>query len=285
MRIILSRKGFDTAAGGVASPILPDGNMVSLPIPSGRFGRRYRDIAFGTIPLGDMVETLTAGRIRASRPCHLDPDLDASAVARLDGWRPAFGQVGAAQTHLANAGVGPGDVFLFFGWFRQVDNSCRRFLPGAPDQHVMFGWLQVEDVLNVGTDSAATLATHPWLADHPHLTRNAFGPNNTVYVATERLVIDGQDLGVPGAGTFRRFHPRLALTLPGESRSIWHLPSWFKVPGQDPTLTYHTRPEAWTAESNGSWRLRTVGRGQEFVIDAGASLGPASAWLASLLAG
>ena len=33
MRIILSRKGFDSANGGYPSPIMPDGRMVSLPIP------------------------------------------------------------------------------------------------------------------------------------------------------------------------------------------------------------------------------------------------------------
>nr|WP_275450862.1 hypothetical protein [Pseudomonas syringae] len=33
MRIILSRKGFDSAAGGCQGPILPDGRLFSLPIP------------------------------------------------------------------------------------------------------------------------------------------------------------------------------------------------------------------------------------------------------------
>ena len=34
MKIILSRKGFDSENGGYASPILPDGSLVSLPIPN-----------------------------------------------------------------------------------------------------------------------------------------------------------------------------------------------------------------------------------------------------------
>ena len=33
MKIILSRKGFDTTSGGCPSPILPDGTLLSLPIP------------------------------------------------------------------------------------------------------------------------------------------------------------------------------------------------------------------------------------------------------------
>ena len=32
MKIIISRKGFDNANGKCASPILPDGDMVSMPI-------------------------------------------------------------------------------------------------------------------------------------------------------------------------------------------------------------------------------------------------------------
>ena len=34
MKIILSRKGFDSGYGGCPNPILPDGTLLSLPIPS-----------------------------------------------------------------------------------------------------------------------------------------------------------------------------------------------------------------------------------------------------------
>jgi hypothetical protein len=34
MRIILSRKGFDTEYGQMPSPIMPDGTLLSLPIPA-----------------------------------------------------------------------------------------------------------------------------------------------------------------------------------------------------------------------------------------------------------
>jgi hypothetical protein len=33
MKIILSRKGFDSAHGGIASPVFPGGEMLSFPIP------------------------------------------------------------------------------------------------------------------------------------------------------------------------------------------------------------------------------------------------------------
>ena len=37
MKVILSRKGFDSSFGGYPSPILPDGTLISLPIPSMKY--------------------------------------------------------------------------------------------------------------------------------------------------------------------------------------------------------------------------------------------------------
>ena len=34
MKIILSRKGFDSSNGGIPSPIMPDGTLISMPIPA-----------------------------------------------------------------------------------------------------------------------------------------------------------------------------------------------------------------------------------------------------------
>jgi hypothetical protein len=33
LKIILSRKGFDSVAGEIASPIMPDGTLLYMPIP------------------------------------------------------------------------------------------------------------------------------------------------------------------------------------------------------------------------------------------------------------
>jgi hypothetical protein len=45
MKVILSRKGFDSSYGGFASPILPDGRIISLPIPSSdKEALRYSDL-------------------------------------------------------------------------------------------------------------------------------------------------------------------------------------------------------------------------------------------------
>ncbi len=44
MKLVLSRKGFDASNGGVASPILPDGTMCSLPIPDRNSSVRFSDL-------------------------------------------------------------------------------------------------------------------------------------------------------------------------------------------------------------------------------------------------
>ena len=108
MKLILSRKGFDSAAGGCPSALL-DGRPVSFPIPTRQPSpTRYGDLA-GEI--ATMVTDLTKGRITADHRCHLDPDLDAASLPRQPDWRGALGQVSTAQTHLANQRVAPGDLF------------------------------------------------------------------------------------------------------------------------------------------------------------------------------
>lgn len=282
MKIIFSRKGFDSQYGGVASPILPDGSCLSLPIPSAH-GRPLGDLACAQGPLHHIVSDLTGGRITASTRVHLDPDLQVDSVARLPNWRPCFGQVSSAQQHLANQGVSRGDVFLFFGWFRQgeVHQGRWRYVPGAPDVHSLFGWLQVGDVLTVDTDPADLCARLPWLRDHPHIEHApAIGSKNTLYLAAEELTLPTPS-PIAGAGIFQRWSDALQLTVPGESRSVWRLPRWF-MPGEGlAPLTYHRAPSRWSV-SNGSAQLKTVGKGQEFVQELGSSA-QARRWLSSLV--
>ncbi|MGH6954670.1 MAG: hypothetical protein ACREGL_10830, partial [Alphaproteobacteria bacterium] len=92
MKIVFSRKGFDSALGGSPSPIFADGRAVSLPIPTtSRSSVRFGDVRCVRGSLGALVEQLTRGRVRGNRHCHLDPDLDRDARPRPHGWRPAFG--------------------------------------------------------------------------------------------------------------------------------------------------------------------------------------------------
>ena len=98
MKLVLSRKGFDSAAGGIASPILPDGRMISLPIPGGNDNFTFADLNVPEISASALLSDLSSERHAITDAVHLDPDLDRSIQSRLPGWRPALGQTGAAQT-------------------------------------------------------------------------------------------------------------------------------------------------------------------------------------------
>ncbi len=281
MKIILSRKGFDAANGGVPSPILPDGRLVPLPIPSGD-QRRYGDLSIAGLDVGSLVSDLTGGRIEARTRCHLDPDLDPGTVARHPAWRPAFGQIDAAQGHLVNRGVGPGDLFLFFGWFRQAEQDAAgrwRFVPRAPDLHVIFGWLLVGDVVRLGMGEVPSPVEA--FADHPHM-RGRDRPSNALYLAADRLWLDGRP--VRPAGIFPCLSEARLLTASGQpNRSMWRLPRWMHPADVGTCVSYHEDAVRWTSEGEETCLLRSVAKGQEFVVDADPGL--LMSWAAEVLVG
>ena len=234
MKVVFSRKGFDSATGGVPSPIV-DGVPVSLPIPAeGRSHTTYADLG-----LGALVERVTGGRLTGANLCHCDP--------MFDGGRCAFGQVAAAQSHLANNSVSVGDVFLFFGLFARFDGGDRH--------HRIFGFLRVEERFLLGVEPGSTAQPSAFAIRHPH-TIGRWPANNCLYVGR----------GVRAASASER----LRLSRPGGRVSHWRVPAWLRRAG----LTYHGRRDRWEDPDT----LRTVGRGQEFVTDIGGDDEPL-AWL------
>jgi hypothetical protein len=151
MKLIISRKGFDTGSGGGPSPIV-DGRPISLPIPVGR--GEGGGVTYDSIGLGDHVRDPQA-------LCHHDPFFH-------DG-RVAFGQAGAAQGHLRNQAVGVGDIFLFFGLFAERG--------GGEWHHRIFGYLRVCEVIDVATADARP----DFASNHAHFA-NLEWANNTLYV-------------------------------------------------------------------------------------------------------
>lgn len=192
---------------------------------------------------------------------HCDPDVHPLTRARRRGWRPLFGQAAAVQGHLRNQAVGPGDLFLFFGLFRHTERIAQRVRwRKEPARHVAWGYLQVQE----GWDAAQCKEAPEWAADHPHIA----APRrrlNTVYVARHALSFAGTR---PGAARLR-YHPRLVLTAHGRrGSSLWWLPGAFWPADGLPTLTYHTGVTKWTKLSETTVQVRSVGRGQEFVVEA-----------------
>ncbi len=280
MRLILSRKGFDSGSGRCPSPILPDGSMISLPIPDRSSPIRYRDVVWRGEPLGDLVETLTAGRIRADFGAHLDPDLRRGATKRERGWRPSLGQERAPQGHLRKQGVGVGDLFIFWGLFRHVDEQFRWI--GKPE-HRVWGWLQIGEVAPVDGVVRTGGRRWNWAARHPHLAR-APHPSNTLYVAAKKLALPKDRCSVTqvaGAGVFDAALDDHRLTAPNQMRpSVWRLPASF-LPDSGPSLSFHTAPWRWVTDGS-NVHLQTVARGQEFVLDLEKCRAVAP-WIADLL--
>jgi hypothetical protein len=239
MRVIFSRKGFDSSAGKVPSPIV-GGEPISLPIPTGRRSAT----TYGFAGFGQIVEEITKGRIGAGHLCHEDP------VFSNGRW--AFGQTGAAQSHLGTNGVGVGDVFLFFGLFASRD--------GADRHHRIFGYMQVDEVRHLGSRPSENDSPIGFPRRHPH-TIGEWEHNNTLYLGS-------------GARA-RTTPPSLRLTKLGAPVSLWVVPEWLKPAG----LTYHGNPARWSDETT----LCAVSRGQEFVSDIGDDLVPRQ-WLHAIQA-
>lgn len=272
MKVILSRKGFDSSFGGYPSPILPDKTMISLPIPHEdsisysnlKFdnNKTYYDFMKGLKP-----EIKFRGKRLPLTPkttCHLDPDVYKDVILREKGWKPLFGQIGAAQTHLENHGVKKGDIFLFFGWFRRTieEDGHYSFKSDSQGLHIIFAYFQIDTILKrLDTKIPA------WMKYHPHVSnfrRNY--KNNTMYIASDSLSWDNS---IPGAGTFN-FRRDLVLTKEGYSRSKWNLPECFK----NVKISYHSE-KSW----NPHYFQSTV-VGQEFVIQENDAV---EAWVKELI--
>lgn len=264
-RIVLSRKGSDATAGGCPSPVLPDGRLAMIPIPEDGSGVPAGELRVGGRPLAELAADLGIRRVRTGRggwralgpdtEVHADPDLDPGALPRPPGWRPLFGQSGAAQTHLSVTGrIGPGDLFLFWGWYRHTRSTSSGTSSGlgweGPPSgfHALHGWLEVGEVVAVTPETDL-----PWAARHPHLVRRD-RPANTVYVAAR-------------AGTFR-YGEALRLTAPGSRlRSRWRVPAALHPDATGTPLTYHGDPRRWHRDGD-AVELAAVHQGQEFVVPA-----------------
>ena len=159
-KIILSRKGFDSGCGGYASPILPDGTMISFPIPAESketVSLTYGDLKYNDLPCVDLMKQLKVRKIEKDTKVHLDPDINFSVAERVSKkWEAIFGQSGKyAAPHLSNNGVGNGDIFLFFGWFRRTILTEQGYKFDPTDEngrHVIWGYMEVGNVVEVKED-------------------------------------------------------------------------------------------------------------------------------------
>ncbi len=261
MKVILSRKGFDSKYGARPSPILPDGRMISLPIPTSGPDK------YSTLWLSkrhsyfDLMKTITPKivtrdgkweKITRNTTCHCDPDIFAKIKKRDIGWLPIFGQVDKAQGHLKKEHVKENDLFIFFGTFRNTikDRGKILFDRKSHDRHIIFGYLQIGEILNVHKNREKI---KKWMKNHPHVFNDYDSENNTIYIARKKLSWNNK---LPGSGTFI-YDNSLVLTAKGQNKSVWKLPKFFKKV----KISRHDKS---------SWRgslFQSVGLGQEIVIE------------------
>jgi len=250
MKIILSRKGFDGDYGKTASPILPDGTMLSMPIPNKMdVLAKYSGIYFENHSYAKYLTDLRPKRKNHWEKwyCHLDPDIRKGTL-RNNNWKPAFGQEGGPETHLIDEGVLPGDLFLFFGWFRKTINNEGKLKYSGPNIQVIYGYLQYGEKLT----GDEIYSWHPHSGEHHKKYKN-----NAIYIPSDRLIIGEEDFGL-GYGVFK-FNPILQLTKPDETRSKWSILPWMN---SELKMTHHT------PASIKEGYFQSAKRGQEFVIDA-----------------
>ncbi len=256
MKYILSRKGFDSQCGGHPSPVLPDGTMLSLPIPeldstqmNCNSGCRYSDLELKGFPIEDSF-------------CHLDPDIRPELNNNNpwpDGWRPALGQCGPAARHLQNQKIGAGDIFLFFGLFQQWQPDKGFY--GQPF-HAIWGYMQIAEVIDLQQNEKAR-SRYSW---HPH-TMSCLTDGkkehlpNLLYIGSEQLTFAP---ALKGYGVFY-FNDTLKLTISNETRvTHWRYKALPWIDQKNPTkhpMTYHSEKSCQKQDY-----FQAACRGQEFVI-------------------
>ena len=256
MKIILSRKGFDNSNGGCPSPILPDGAMLSMPIPS-TDNDKYEDLMHDNISYLQLLENLKPKHTYNS--CHLDPDIrDNARKTKPSNWKPAFGQIGSPQGTLKNAGVEKGDLFLFFGWFKKCyeKNGAYSFYTKKTsdnfydyaDLHAIYGYMQIGEIL---TDKEQ-IKKYIW---HPHATdKRLQNKKNALYIPAEKLSFCPN---MKGYGTFD-FSKKRVLTKEGCSRA-----TWIKHPFLEPEHVYGKRKNSAKSSTEG---LYYAGIWQELIV-------------------
>lgn len=261
MKIILSRKGFDTSYGKGCSPILPDGEMLSMPIPASdnESGIQLKDLNFAGKTYLHYADQLYPKLDFPSY--HFDPDLNRNSLGnRHPAWKGAFGQAYAAQSHLENEVISKGDLFLFFGSFRStyLEKGILNWEAQYPF-HAIFGYLEVGEIITA--DEIKANSKNEIYKGHPHFANaKIYDRLNALYVASDKL----SGTLLPGSGTFI-YNDQLRLTKTGYSKSVWELPNFFAE--ESISISRHKARDRYRETGKSQMLLSTVGIGQDFVIN------------------
>lgn len=252
MKVILSRKGFDSASGGYSSFIIDD-KLVSLPIPDEHTNLKYADVEICGYNLGKIFEKSQIKpklNNKTVNTCHLDPDIETGL----------FGQCSTAAKHLINNNAKVGDLFLFFGWFQEFNIKSYKFdKQDKNGKHCIYAYLKIGKILDLNNPQDKKEALR-LTRTHPHIAYELteYKKENLLFVADTRL---SENSDIKGCGRLK-FSRSTTLTKLNENKSIWQLPKCFL----ETNMTYHTNKKRWVELNEKFCQLKSVCRGQEFII-------------------
>ena len=264
MKVILSRKGWDSASGGKPNLIFDQTDeMIMLPIPENNGEVSYDDLHLSRDE--DLSQRLKVAlpryneTVNMSTACHTDPDL--KNLFRQNNFTGSLGQADQSQSHLRNQKIGKGDLFIFFGLFNHVTlDKERLFIASKHPRHTIFGYLQIGDMVFPQSENKEGRAElelkYPWIKNQPHWNAEKYKErsNNCIYVAAEHCTF-APDL--PGCGTFN-YDEELDLTRKNDP----YVTHW-KLPDDLNGLSITYCKNSMTQDGY----FRAPGRGQELVIE------------------
>ena len=144
-----------------------------------------------------------------------------------------------------NNKVSIGDLFLFFGWFKNF-NFIKK------DIHLIFGWLEIDEVISGNLEISKFLKQEK--LTHPHDPKFKPYKNNTLYVARKNF------------GLFKKFSNQLTLTAEGYSRSMWEFPKEYFKNSKDIGSELFANRIQWN-DKNSFLVDTNLGPGQEFILN------------------
>lgn len=258
MKIIFSRKGFDSTAGGFPSIIFPNREMYSIPIPS-KFDRdSYSEIVYkyDNYPIQKILNDITNQKINSGklRSCnYFDKKFNLHSDPKFFKDFFVLGQAGSALGHLNNSNIMKGDIFLFYGWFKEVDlvSEIWKYKNNSNDMHIIWAYLIIDEILDLNCEETKEMIKikYPFLEKHPHYFYQE--KNNKIFLAKK--------------GNFKKFnyHQKLVLTRNNYNRSIWSLPYFFN----HPEAFSYLQKRNFNIIDESNIEIVHKGYGQEFVLD------------------
>lgn len=282
--IILSRKGFDTACGRCPSLIINGKQMISFPIPEDskqndcKVFPTYSNLKIVIDNVGEKsLKNLILGSTgRAKKTifkdmeldkedngdneprCHFDPQL--FNYHKASDFVASLGQMGIAARLLNKYDVKEGDLFLFFGNFKFVNDKLEPVphkiegkyeVPKNEFLHCIWGYMEIGKVIANPQNKKVPsyIKNH-----HPHMKYES--PENFLYIAADELsdkwCPSGYAKKMKGYGVFD-FDDKLVLS-PTNDKFVKHKDYW---------------RNKWTILPlyvNNDLKTQIPVRGQEFVL-------------------